>query len=87
MIRITFINGTHYCEYGKTKLKVKRDCFNRDSFIAANCTKRRLKADEIVTFQDIYEDDQGKWIKVRAHDRLFFDVRCSDLIFQKEHRV
>ena len=86
MIRVTFINGSHYCESGKSKLRLKYDCFNRNSHIAANCTIRRLKANEIVTFIDVFQDDQGKWIKVSSSDRMLFDVRAQDVIFQKEHK-
>jgi len=85
MIRITFINGSYYCELGKTKLKIKRDSFDRTIGVNRKTTRRRLEASEIVTFINIFEDVYGKWIKVRTKDDLVYDVRLEDLIYQKEH--
>jgi len=79
MIRITFINGSYYCGSGKTKLKLKRDSYDRTSNI------RRLKAGDIVTFHSIYEDTSGKWITVKTGNYKFFDIRLADLLNQKEH--
>ena len=79
MIRVTLINGSYYCESGRTSVKLKRDSFDR------NGSRRRLNTGEIVTFQQIHENDHGKWIKVRTKDNLVYDVRMEDLIYQKEH--
>lgn len=78
MIRVTFINGSYYCESGKTLLKLKRDSYDRKD------KRRRLRANEIVTFLNIHEDVHGKWIKVRTDNFQFYDVKPEDLIFQKE---
>jgi len=79
MVRITFINGSYYCESGITKFKLKRDSYDR------NGTRRRLNAHEIVTFINIYEDVYGKWVKVKTGNKQLYDVRAEDLIYQKEH--
>jgi len=85
MIRITFINGSYYCELGKTLLKLKRDSFDRTIGGTRKTTRRRLRASEILTFMSIYEDVYGKWIKVKTKDNQIYDVRPEDLIYQKEH--
>lgn len=81
MIRITFINGSYYCEPGKTKLKLKGDSFY------LNSKKRRLRIGEIVTFLNIHEDVHGKWIKVRTENYQFYDISLNDLIFQKNFNL
>ena len=78
MIRITFINGSYYCEPGITLLELKRDSFDRKG------KRRRLRASEIVTFLDIDENVHGKWTKVRTKEYLTYYVKPEDLIFQKE---
>ena len=85
MIRITFINGSYYCELGKTLLKLKRDSFDRTIGGTRKTTRRRLRASEILTFMSIYEDVYGKWIKVKTKDNQIYDVRPEYLIYQKEH--
>ena len=84
MIRVTFINGSYYCEPGRTLLKLKRDSFDRTIGVTRKTTRRRLRANEIVTFMSIYEDVYGKWVKVRTKDNLIYDVKPEDLIFWKE---
>jgi len=49
MIRITFINGSYCCESGITKLKLKRDSFDRIIGVTRKTTRRRLRAHEIAT--------------------------------------
>ena len=56
MIRITFINGSYYCEPGKTLLKLKRDSWDRRIGVTRKTERRRLRANEIVTFMNISED-------------------------------
>jgi hypothetical protein len=79
MIRVTFINGSYYCESGFTKLKLKRDSFDRKG------ERRRLNAHEIVTFMNMFEDVYGKWIKVKTKNNLIYEVKPEDLIYQKEY--
>jgi len=85
MIRITFINGSYYCEAGITLLKLKRDSFDRTIGVTRKTTRRRLQASEIVTFMSIYEDVYGKWVKVRTERFQIYDVKPDNLIYQKEH--
>ena len=85
MIRITFINGSYYCEPGRTLLKLKRDSWDRSIGVTRKQERRRLRASEILTFMSIYEDVYGKWIKVKTKDNQIYDVRPEDLIYQKEH--
>jgi len=85
MIRITFINGSYYCEPGRTVLKLKRDSWDRSIGVTRKQERRRLRASEIVTFMNIYEDVYGKWIKVKTKGNQIYDVRPEDLIYQKEH--
>jgi hypothetical protein len=84
MIRVTFINGSYYCEPGITLLKLKRDSYDRNIGITKKTMRRRLRSGEIVTFINIYEDIHGKWIKVRTKDNLNYEVRPEDLIYQKK---
>jgi len=79
MIRVTFINGSYYCESGKTKLKLKRDFFGKESKL------RRLLAGDIVTYQNIHEDISGKWITIKARNNKIYDIRPEDLVYLKEH--
>ncbi|MDP8202681.1 MAG: hypothetical protein P9M11_11155 [Candidatus Tenebribacter burtonii] len=85
MIRITFINGSYYCESGITKLKLKLDSFDRTIGVNRKTTRRRLRANEIVIFMNIYEDVYEKWIKIRTENFQMYDVKPEDLIYQKEH--
>jgi len=85
MIRITFINGSYYCESGITLLKLKRDSFDRVIGVNRKTTRRRLRASEIVTFMNIYEDVYGKWVKIRTKDKKSYEVKPEDLIYQKEY--
>jgi hypothetical protein len=85
MIRITFINGSYYCESGITMLKLKRDSWDRTIGVSRKQERRRLKANEIVTFMSIYEDVYGKWVKVRINNYHIYEVKPADLIYQKEH--
>jgi hypothetical protein len=85
MIRITFINGSYYCEAGITMLKLKRDSWDRAIGVSRVQERRRLRASEIVTFMSIYEDVYGKWVKVRTTNHLIYEVRAGDLIYVKEH--
>ena len=85
MIRVTFINGSYYCEPGKTLLKLKRDSWDRTIGVTRKTERRRLRANEIVTFMSIYEDVYGKWIKVRTSNYQIYEVKPEDLIYQKEH--
>lgn len=86
MIRVTFINGTYYCEPGRTLLKLKRDSWDRTIGGTRKTERRRLRASEIVTFMSIYEDVYGKWIKVKTKDNMIYEVKPEDLIYQKEHQ-
>jgi len=86
MIRVTFINGSYYCEAGISKLKLKRDSLDRVIGVNRKTTRRRLRASEIVTFMNIYEDVYGKWVKVRTESYQIYDVKPDDLIYQKEHK-
>ncbi len=83
MVRVTFINGSYYCESGKTKLALKRDSWDRSIGVTRKQERRRLRANEIVTFMNIYEDVHGKWIKVRTDKFQLYDVKPEDLIYQK----
>jgi len=85
MIRITFINGSYYCEPGRTLLKLKRDSFDRAIGVIRKTMRRRLRSSEIVTFMSIYEDVYGKWIKVKNKDKQNYEVKPEDLIYQKEY--
>ena len=85
MIRVTFINGSYYCESGITFLKLKRDSFDRMIGVTRKQERRRLRTSEIVTFMSIYEDVYGKWVKVRTKDYQIYEVKPEDLIFQKEY--
>ena len=85
MIRITFINGSYYCETGVTCLKLKRDSWDQTIGISKKQERRRLRAHEIVTFMSIYEDVYGKWVKIRTSNYQIYDVKPEDLIYQKEH--
>ena len=85
MIRITFINGSYYCESGITSLRLKRDSWDRTNGISKKQERRRLRAHEIVTFMSIFEDVHGKWVKVRTSNYQIYDVRPADLIYKKEH--
>jgi len=87
MIRITFINGSYYCEPGRTLLKLKRDSFDRTIGVNEKTTRRRLRASEIVTFVNIYEDVYGKWVTVKTKDNKIYDVRPENLIYQKEYQI
>ena len=87
MIRITFINGSHYCKSGISKLKLKCDSFDMTIGVNRKTTRRRLEASEIVTFMNINEDVYGKWIKVKTKDNKLYDVRPEDLIYQKEYQI
>lgn len=86
MIRITFINGSYYCELGKTLLKLKRDSFDRSIGVARKTIRRRLRLGEIVTFMNIFEDVHGKWITVKTENYQYYDVKPEDLIYQKEYK-
>ena len=85
MIRVTFINGSYYCEPGRTLLKLKRVSFDRTIGVTRKTSRRRLRKGEIVTFMSIYEDVYGKWVKVRTDNFQMYDVKPEDLIYQKEH--
>ena len=85
MIRITFINGSYYCESGITLLKLKRYCFDRVIGVTRKTNRRRLRAHEIVTFMNMFEDVYGKWIKVKTKNNLIYEVKPEDLIYQKEY--
>ncbi|MDP8267787.1 MAG: hypothetical protein P9L97_03560 [Candidatus Tenebribacter davisii] len=85
MVRVTFINGSSSCETGITKLKLKRDSFDRTIGVTRKTNRRRLRASEIVTFVNIYEDVYGKWVKVKTKNNKLYDVRTENLIYQKEH--
>ena len=86
MIRVTFINGSYYCEPGRTLLKLKRDSWDRTKGITRKTSRRRLRSGEIVTFMSIYEDVYGKWIKVRTKEKQIYEVKPEDLIYLKEHQ-
>ncbi|MCK5052601.1 MAG: hypothetical protein KAS53_12830 [Candidatus Cloacimonetes bacterium] len=86
MIRITFTNGSYYCESGRTLLKLKRDSFDRTIGVTCKHERRRLRLGEIVTFINIYEDVYGKWVKIRTKDFQIYDVKAEDLIYQKEYQ-
>ena len=85
MIRVTFINGSYYCEPGRTLLKLKRDSWDRSIGVTRKQERRRLRASEIVTFISIFEDVYGKWIKVKTKGNMIYEVKPEDLIYQKEH--
>jgi len=84
LIRITFINGSYYCEPGSTLLKLKRDSYDRNIDVTRKTMRRRLRSSEIVTFINIYEDVHGKWVKVRTKDNLNYEVKPEDLIYQRK---
>jgi len=84
-VRITFINGSYYCESGITLLKLKRDSYDRVIGITRKNERRRLRLGEIVTFINIFEDVHGKWVKVRTKDNLIYEVKPENLIYQKEY--
>jgi len=73
------------CESGITKLKLKLDSFDRTIGVNRKTTRRRLRANEIVIFMNIYEDVYEKWIKIRTENFQMYDVKPEDLIYQKEH--
>jgi len=56
MVRITFINGSYYCEPGITLLKLKRDSFDRTIGMNRKTMRQRLRSGEIVTFMNICEN-------------------------------
>lgn len=85
MIRVTYINGSYYCELGRTLLKLKRDSWDRTIGVTRKQERRRLRTSEIVTFMSIYEDVYGKWVKVKTKDYQIYEVKSEDLIYQKGH--